>query len=52
MLGQILIYVAFGLSILSGIFYLIAKDKPGLLKLGRFSYYGVTAVMLSISKVI
>lgn len=49
MLGQILIYVAFGLSILSGIFYLIAKDKPGLLKLGRFSYYGVTAVMLSIS---
>ncbi len=49
MLGQILIYVAFGLSVLSGIFYLIAKDKPGLLKLGRFAYYGVTATMLAIS---
>ena len=49
MIGQILIYVAFGLSVLSGIFYLIAKDKPGLLKLGRFAYYGVTATMLAIS---
>ncbi|MER3329105.1 MAG: cytochrome c biogenesis protein CcsA, partial [Candidatus Kapaibacterium sp.] len=49
MIGQILIYVAFGLSVISGIFYLIAKDKPGLLKLGRFAYYGVTATMLAIS---
>lgn len=49
MIGQILVYVAFGLSILSAIFYFIAKDKPGLLKLGRFSYYGVAATMLGIA---
>lgn len=49
MLGQILIYVAFGLSVLSGFFYIIAKDKQSFLKLGRIAYYGVTATMLAIS---
>lgn len=49
MFGQILIYVAFGLSVLSGIFYLIAKKNNNLLKVGRYAYYLMTGVMLAIS---
>jgi cytochrome c-type biogenesis protein CcmF len=49
MLGHILVYVAFGLSVLSGIFYFVAKNNQKLLKLGRYSYYGMTASMLAIA---
>lgn len=49
MLGIILVYIAFGLSVLSGIFYIIARNNKNLLKFGRIAYYGMTACMLAIS---
>lgn len=49
MTGQILIYVAFGLSLISGIFYLLSKDNDKLISIGRWAYYGMTGSMLAIS---
>lgn len=49
MTGQILIYVAFGLSLISGIFYLLSKDNDKYNSIGRWAYYGMTGTMLAIS---